>query len=90
MTALEIKIMKQGGFLHQPDLIALIAQERLRPVLVRHQGCRFVAPADCATHIIEALEAANDYCRDVSLPTTDRIWDGVRDLHELPAAQTSV
>ena len=44
---------------------------RLLPVLIRFQGCRLVAPMQDCAHIIQALEAQRDYCRDASVPVSD-------------------
>lgn len=59
------------GFLSHTQLCVLAKEDRLRPVLVRCGGCRFIAPAQDATHIMEALTADGDYVRDVSLPGDD-------------------
>lgn len=41
---------------------------RLKLLLVRCGGCRFLAPAQDVGRITAALEAAGEYVRDVSLP----------------------
>lgn len=58
------------AWLTAAGLEQLARTDRLRPVLVRMGGCRFTAPAQDARKIIDALEAAGDYCRDVSYPVS--------------------
>ena len=54
-------------YLNDAGLARLATTDRLRQVLVRMGGCRFIAAAQDAAGIIRALEAAGDYCRDVTL-----------------------
>ena len=58
------------GFLTASEVAALASRNdsRLTQLLVRCGGCRFVAAAQDVPQIINALEAAGDYVRDVSLP----------------------
>jgi hypothetical protein len=61
---------EQQGFLLKSDVATLAADDtgRLTPLLIRFGGCRCTCPAQDVSTIIAALEAAGDYCRDVSLP----------------------
>lgn len=80
--AVQKAVEENCGFLESRDLQILAAFEPNRQVLVRCSGCRFLTAASNAEHIIEALEKhysgqggrALDYCRDISLPTTDPAW----------------
>jgi hypothetical protein len=67
---LKIVTVEQHGFLSPQNVAALAADDtgRLTPLLVRFGGCRLTCPAQDVSTIIAALEAAGDYCRDVSLP----------------------
>jgi hypothetical protein len=65
---------EQHGFLMEADLKTLAKADRLRQVLVRCGGCRFTCPAQDAEHLIEAVELAGDYVRDVSLPVSDPMY----------------
>ena len=59
------------GFLSAEDLAVLAADQRTRlmRVLVRCGGCRFLAAAQDAKHLIDIITAeGRDYVRDVSLP----------------------
>lgn len=60
-----------GGFLRVTD-IAMVAADpatRLRALLVRCGGCRFVAPAQDVLRLIRLIEATGEeYARDVSIP----------------------
>jgi hypothetical protein len=58
------------GFLTKEKLAALIAIDRLCPVLVRCGACRFTCAAQYVEHLTRCIEAGGDYIRDVSLPTT--------------------
>src|SRR5437764_14745167 len=60
---------KPMGFLKSTDMPALIALDRLCPVLVRCGGCRFTCAAQDLKHLIECIKAGADYVRDVSFPT---------------------
>lgn len=58
------------GFVTEAELTQIAAGQstRLRPILVRCGGCRFVAPADQIQHLIDIIEReGSDYVRDVSL-----------------------
>jgi hypothetical protein len=69
MNALQSFIAsKPCGFLKDTDIPALIALDRLCPVLVRCGGCRFTCSAQDIAHIIRCIEAGGDYVRDVSFP----------------------
>jgi hypothetical protein len=68
MNALQAFISsKPCGFLKDSDLPALIALDRLCPVLVRCGGCRFTCAAQDVPHLIRCIEAGKDYVRDVSI-----------------------
>lgn len=54
-------------WLTKESLAELAKRDRLVQCLVRMGGCRFVAAAQDAQKIIDALESAGDYCRDVSV-----------------------
>lgn len=54
-------------YLTPVTLRMLVARDRLRPVLVRMDRCRFTAPAQDVQHIIDALEEAGDHCRDAQV-----------------------
>ena len=65
------------------ETIALLAQtDRLRQVLVRCNGCRFLCAAQDAAHLIALVESGKDaqghgdYVRDVSMPVSDPIHKG--------------
>lgn len=49
------------------ELTQLALADRLQLVLVRMDGCRFISPAQDAKRIIDALEQAGDWCRDVNV-----------------------
>jgi hypothetical protein len=59
---------KPCGFLRDTDMPALIALDRLFPVLVRCGGCRFTCGAQDFEHLERCLVAGGDYVRDVSFP----------------------
>jgi hypothetical protein len=62
----------QHSFITENDIEVLAKCEitRLLPVLIRFKGCRLTtAVQDCA-HVIQALEAQRDFCRDVSIPVS--------------------
>ena len=63
----ETTTIGRDEWLTEASLAELARVDRLRPVLVRMGGCRFTAPAQDAAKIIRAMEAAGDYCRDVSI-----------------------
>lgn len=73
---LEQACTKRLGFLTQADVDALAQDEqcRLQPCLIRFHGCRLTCPAQDVKHIIDALEKAEDWCRDVCVPASDPIW----------------
>jgi hypothetical protein len=75
MNARETILAAQSrfGFLNSGEVkvLATDPDTRLMPLLVRMGGCRFTAPAQDVSRIIDALEAAGDYCRDVALA---RVW----------------
>ena len=69
MNALQSFIAsKPCGFLRDADMPALIALDRLCPVLVRCGGCRFTCAAQDVAHMIACVSAGGDYVRDVSFP----------------------
>ena len=60
--------LDQFGFLSTVTLTQLAQLDRLHPVLVRCDRCRFTAPAQDVQHIIDLLEHdKGDWVRDVSL-----------------------
>ena len=61
------------GFLSQARLAELAEADRLRMVLIRCGGGRFLCPAQDAAHFIDAIDG-RDYVRDVSLPSSDPIF----------------
>ena len=63
-----------GGFLGTAGLAVVAQEDRLRQLLVRCGGCRFVCAAQDVTHLIECVVAGGDYVRDVSLPAGDRAF----------------
>jgi hypothetical protein len=63
------------AYLTDRTLAELAARDRLRQVLVRCGGCRFIAPAQDAARIIAAVEASGDYVRDVSIFMPPRSGD---------------
>ena len=71
-------IRQRHGFLTMSDLADIVGFDRLRKVLVRCGGCRFVAAAQDAAHLMRCIEAGGDYVRDVSLPVGDPIYTGHR------------
>lgn len=59
------------GFLRNADIRAIAddPSTRLRLVLIRCGGCRFLAPAQDVNHLIQIITASGaEYVRDVSLP----------------------
>lgn len=62
------RIKRNHGFIELEDLRVLAHEKRLTPVLLRFGACRCTCPAQDAEHIIEALNAFGDYCRDISIP----------------------
>lgn len=68
---------KNDGFLTMFDDVSIIAKEdRLRQILVRCNNCRFLAAAQDVKHLCDIIDASNqDWVRDVSLPTTDPIYN---------------
>ena len=58
---------QRDGFLTEAGLAELAKLDRLREVLVRTGGGRFLCPAQDAQHFIKAVELSEmDYVRDVS------------------------
>lgn len=69
MNALQTFLQtKEFGFLKVEDMPELIALDRLFPVLVRCDMCRFECAAQDCAHLIKAVQAIGDYVRDVSAP----------------------
>lgn len=69
MNALQSFIAsKPCGFIDTDDLAALIALDRLCPVLVRCGGCRFTCAAQDVPHLMFCIGAGKDYVRDISFP----------------------
>lgn len=68
-------IKDQGGFITETDLKILTQHDKLRQLLVRCNGCRFVCAAQDVDHLCSIIEASGkDYVRDVSLLSTDPVW----------------
>jgi hypothetical protein len=65
---------KRHGFVTLPEVAVIAEADRLRLLLIRCGGCRFLCSAQYVTHLIACIEAGGDYVRDISLPTTDPIW----------------
>lgn len=67
-------------YLTKESLAQLAAVNRLEQCLVRMSQCRFVAAAQDAQRIIDALEKDGDYCRDVQTfnSQTELLTGGVR------------
>ena len=63
----------RGGFITQDDLPAIVAANRLEPLLVRWSTGRATVPAQGVADLIEILDNAGGivYIRDVSFPTAD-------------------
>lgn len=59
---------RELGFLKAEDMPELIALDRLFPVLVRCDFCRFECAAQDCAHMIRAVRSIGDYVRDVSAP----------------------
>jgi len=60
--------MDDFGFIKEEDLVGIIAEDRLQPLLVRCGSGRFSCPAQDAKHFIDIItEHGGDYVRDVSL-----------------------
>ena len=68
-AAVDASVKARYGFVDARDLAIMAAHptRRLTLILVRMGACRFIAPAQDCKAIIDALEAAGDYCRDASL-----------------------
>lgn len=65
-------VIDRGGFLTNDDLALLGECDRLRQVLVRCNGGRFVVAAQCARHYCDIIDASQvDWVRDVSLLASD-------------------
>lgn len=60
---------QRGGFLTPSEIDFLAREDRLRQVLVRCGGCRFVCAAQDVVHLAFLIEASGrDHVRDYSLP----------------------
>ena len=66
------KIKSQGGFITEADIEEIIAEGRLRKVLVRCGSGRFICAAQYVEHFIKIMdETPHDYVRDVALLVGD-------------------
>ena len=75
LAALHAASVDQLGFIteRQLQIIAADPATRLRLILVRCGGCRFLAPADQCQHVIDIItREGSDYVRDVSIPAPRR------------------
>lgn len=71
-------VNENGGFLLSLDVARMAKLDRLRQLLVRMNGCRFVAAAQDVQHIVDLIESTGkDYVRDVSLPGNDPAYLGI-------------
>ena len=68
-------VEERGGYITAPELAVLAADpaHKLDPWLVRCGRCRFLAASQDVAYIIAAVEAAGDYCRDVSRPSMSAV-----------------
>jgi hypothetical protein len=72
-----------GGFITMPDVSVIAEHDRLRMVLVRCGCGRFLTHAQDVKHFCEIIERdGQEYVRDISLPTSDPIFEGVGDGRE--------
>jgi len=55
------------GGLTSEDVPAILAHDRLLPVLVRCQTCRFTCPIQDLERLVSLVEAAGEEVRDVSV-----------------------
>lgn len=64
------EVRAAGGFITEDTLPRIVEAERLKLLLVRCGGCRFLAPAQDVAKLIRIVEAeGSDYVRDVSVPS---------------------
>tara|TARA_Y100001973_G_C5194638_1_gene333376 strand:+ start:1980 stop:2213 length:234 start_codon:yes stop_codon:yes gene_type:complete len=61
------KLIQQWGFITHGDMPLLIAHNRLTQCLVRCGRSRFTCAAQDVDNMIEAIENAGDYVRDVAV-----------------------
>lgn len=71
-------IRDAGGFLTPSDLATIVHHDRLRLVLLRFHHGRCLAPAQDVDEFIRLLEAGGGCLRDVSLPTSDPIYQDAK------------
>jgi hypothetical protein len=64
--------MEHGFYegLEEVEAVGRNENTRLRPVLVRCGGCRFMCAAQDAAHLTRCVEAGGDYVRDYSQPAS--------------------
>lgn len=69
-------IADKYGFLSDTDVEFLASNDtyRLLEVLVRCGNRRFTCAVQYLPGMVEAIEAAGDYVRDVSLPSHSPLW----------------
>jgi hypothetical protein len=72
-------VAERHGYLTPADVALMSSYDyyRVIPVLVRCGGTRFACPAEEVSARIEAVEAAGDYVRDVSLAVGSPLADAV-------------
>ena len=63
---------KRGGFVTEADMPAIVAANRLEPMLIRWSTGRATVPADGVADLIEILDNAGGivYVRDVQFPAS--------------------
>jgi hypothetical protein len=75
-SVLENAVTTKMGWLtkEEVEILSKDSELRLQPCLVRMEGCRFVCGAQYVKYMIEKMESAGDYTRDVCIPAGDPIW----------------
>lgn len=79
-------VQNHHGFMNETTVVELAKLDRLRLVLVRCNGGRFMCPAQDVEHFVALVESGKhrgheDYVRDVSLPAGDDAFKGARRNH---------
>lgn len=76
-TLKRITSNEQCGFMTMDDVAELAKEDRLRQLLVRCGGCRFMCAAQDVAHLAGIIDASDsDYVRDISLPAGDAAHRG--------------